>query len=249
MTSRPKKASRREQDDGDDGADAGDQRRADGPADQPAGARAAALRVGGVADDLGDAEHRRRSAHSQPMTSRPRASGRGPRRSSRRAAKNSTTGSTMTSEPMIQRTAVGQAGADRADAVAPRRGAQHDRQAEDGQADAVAAVLGRERLGLLRPGDRPGEAAGAAGEQVPAAAGDDPTGRSELFFGGGTAVAAERLAAGRFLLAAVEPERPREDAGRRVDVVRAGMRRTVIAVERPDPGRRTVVSRTGVRGS
>jgi hypothetical protein len=31
------------------------------------------------------------------------------------------------------------------------------------------------------------------------------------------------------LLAAVEPERPREDAGRRVDVVRAGMRRTVIA--------------------
>jgi hypothetical protein len=35
--------------------------------------------------------------------------------------------------------------------------------------------------------------------------------------------------AGHFLLAAVEPERPREDAGRRVDVVRAGMCRTVIA--------------------
>jgi hypothetical protein len=28
----------------------------------------------------------------------------------------------------------------------------------------------------------------------------------------------------------VEPERLREDAGRRVDVVRAGMRRTVIAI-------------------
>jgi hypothetical protein len=39
----------------------------------------------------------------------------------------------------------------------------------------------------------------------------------------------ERLAGVRFLLAAVEPERPREDAGRRVDVVRAGMCRTVIA--------------------
>jgi hypothetical protein len=37
------------------------------------------------------------------------------------------------------------------------------------------------------------------------------------------------LAGVRFLLAAVEPERPREDAGRRVDVVRAGMCRTVIA--------------------
>jgi hypothetical protein len=39
----------------------------------------------------------------------------------------------------------------------------------------------------------------------------------------------ERFAGGRFLLAAVEPERAREDAGRRVDVERAGMRRTVIA--------------------
>jgi hypothetical protein len=43
-----------------------------------------------------------------------------------------------------------------------------------------------------------------------------------------------RLAGGRFLLAAVEPEAPRprwveDPAGRRVDVVRAGMRRTVIA--------------------
>ena len=51
---------------------------------------------------------------------------------------------------------------------------EHDRQAEHGQADAVAAVLGRERLGLLRAGDRAGEAAGAAGEQVPAAAATTP---------------------------------------------------------------------------
>jgi hypothetical protein len=43
------------------------------------------------------------------------------------------------------------------------------------------------------------------------------------------AAVVERFAGGRFLLAAVEPVRPREDAGRRVDVVRAGMRRTVIA--------------------
>jgi hypothetical protein len=46
-----------------------------------------------------------------------------------------------------------------------------------------------------------------------------------------------RFAGGRFLLAAVEPERPpdREEdpAGRRVDVVRAGMRRTVIAFAAP----------------
>ena len=41
----------------------------------------------------------------------------------------------------------------------------------------------------------------------------------------------DRLAAGRFLLAAVDPERLRVDAGRRVDVVRAGMRRTVIGTE------------------
>jgi len=56
----------------------------------------------------------------------------------------------------------------------------------------------------------------------------------------------ERLAAGRFLLAAVEPERLRVDAGR-VDVLRAGMRRTVIRtgpaigqVERRVPYRRPI---------
>jgi hypothetical protein len=40
----------------------------------------------------------------------------------------------------------------------------------------------------------------------------------------GRRLAAGRLAGARFF-AAVEPERPREVAGRRVDVVRAGMRR------------------------
>jgi hypothetical protein len=35
----------------------------------------------------------------------------------------------------------------------------------------------------------------------------------------------ERFAGARFLRDAVEPDRLREDAGRRVDVVRAGMRR------------------------
>jgi hypothetical protein len=49
----------------------------------------------------------------------------------------------------------------------------------------------------------------------------------------GRRLAGVRFAGGRFLLAAVEPERPREGAGRRVDVVRAGMRRTVIALGAP----------------
>src|SRR4029453_10510955 len=51
-----------------------------------------------------------------------------------------------------------------------------------------------------------------------------------------------RLAGGLFLLAAVEPERPREDAGRRDGVVRAGMRRTVIAFDAPtgQAGRRVL---------
>ena len=44
-----------------------------------------------------------------------------------------------------------------------------------------------------------------------------------FFFAAGRRVVVERFAAGRFLLAAVEPERLREDAGGRVDVLRAGM--------------------------
>ena len=73
---------------------------------------------------------------------------------------------------MIQRTAGGQRGADRADAVAPGGRAEHDRQAEHGQADAVPAVLGGERFGLVRTGDRAGQPTGAAGEQVPGARAD-----------------------------------------------------------------------------
>jgi hypothetical protein len=49
-----------------------------------------------------------------------------------------------------------------------------------------------------------------------------------FFFAAGRRLAV-RLAAGRFLLAAVDPDRPRDEAGRRDGVVRAGMRRTVIA--------------------
>ena len=141
----------------------------------------------------------------------------------------------MTSEPMIQRTPAGQRDADRPDPVAPGGRADDDGQPEDGEADAVAAVLGGQRLGLVRAGHRAGQAAGAAGEQVPAAAGDAARGRSRRSSCGRRAGVAveERFAGGRFLLAAVEPERPRprdgDAAGRRVDVLRAGMRRTVIA--------------------
>jgi hypothetical protein len=54
-----------------------------------------------------------------------------------------------------------------------------------------------------------------------------------LFRAAGRRLPAERLAGDRFLLAAVDPERLRGDAGRRVDVERAGMRRTVIAFTAP----------------
>ena len=57
-----------------------------------------------------------------------------------------------------------------------------------------------------------------------------PKSPEEFFFRAGGRRFVVRLAAGRFLLAAVDPERPRVDAGRRFDVVRAGMRRTVIAL-------------------
>ncbi len=73
--------------------------------------------------------------------------------------------------------AAGEACADRADAVAPGRGAEHDRQAEDAEADAVPTVLRGERLGLVRARDRAGQAAGAAGQQAPAAAHARPRGR------------------------------------------------------------------------
>ena len=162
-----------QQDDGDDGADAGDQRGADRPADQATGARPAHPRVGRRPDDVGDAEHR--GDQAQPADGQA-APGLG----SRTAAEQPQGGEEQHDRQHHEQRAddpadgVGQSGADRADAVAPRRGAQHDRQTEDGEADPVAPVLGRQRFGLLRSGDRPGQAAGAAGQQVPAPADHAP---------------------------------------------------------------------------
>ena len=179
----------------------------------------------------------------------PATRGSAGRRSSRSAAKNSTTGSTMTSEPMIQRTPWARPAPTGPMPLLHVGRAQHDRQAQHGQADAVPAVLGGQRFGLLRAGDRAGQAAGAAGEQVPARRLTTPEEAGRLFFlAAGRRLAVDRFAGGRFLLAAVEPERPREDAGRRVDVVRAGMCRTVIAFGARIRAGRTLVSRTVVRG-
>ena len=130
-----------------------------------------------------------RGDHRQPADDQP-APGLGARRrrSSRSATKKRTTGSTMTSEPMIQRTAWATPAPDRADAVAPGGRAEHDRQAEHGEADAVPAVFGGQRFGLFRARDRTGQPAGATREQAPAT-GDDPeeTGRL-LLLGSGTTV-------------------------------------------------------------
>ena len=82
-----------EQDDGDAGADAGSQRRADGPADQAARAGQARLGVGRGADDLRDGRARRRPCRSSrsPGARAPPGGGRGGaaaarRRRGRRAA-------------------------------------------------------------------------------------------------------------------------------------------------------------------
>ena len=208
------------------------QRRADGPAEQPAGAGDAAPRGSAPwpttwAMPSTDGDHR------QPADDQPAA-----RLGARRAAQQPQRGEEQHDRQHHDQRAddpadaLGQAGADRADAVAPGGRAQHDRQAQHGQADAVPAVLGGQRLGLLRAGDRAGQAAGAAGEQVPAAGGDAPEaepGRLLLLRrrDGGWRWCASRAAA-----SCSQPSSrsaPREDAGRRVDVVRAGMRRTVIA--------------------
>ena len=220
-----------EQDDGDDRAHAGDQRRADGPADQPAGAGHARARGRRGRRRPGRCRAPTRSAHSQPITSRPRASGRGPRRSSRSAAKNRTTGSTMTSEPMTQRTPSVRADADRADAVAPGGGAEHDRPGR-GRPGRRRRGGARGRAARPPPGGRPsGRGRRRRGRAGPSCRWRRATGRSRASSswraGGGGCRTAWRAAAS--CSHAVEPERPREDAGRRVDVVRAGMRRTVIA--------------------
>jgi hypothetical protein len=169
-------AEEREQDEqghGDDGADAGGERGADPPADQPAGAGDSPLRIGRVAHDLGDAEHRGEGA--EPADRQPSACLR-----ARAATEQPQRGEEEDDRQHHDQRAddpahsLGQADTDRADPVAPGGRTQDDRQPQHGQADAVAAVLGGERLGLLRAGDGPGEATGAAGEQPPPAGDDTP---------------------------------------------------------------------------
>ena len=131
----------------------------------------------------GDAEHR--GDQAEPADGQPAAGLR-----SRTAAEQPQRGEEQHDRQHHEQRAddpadgVGQTGADRADAVAPRRGAEHDRQPEDGEADPVAPVLGGQRFGLLRPGDRPGETTGAAGQQVPAAADHAPQAGRALLLGG-----------------------------------------------------------------
>ena len=163
-----------EEDDGDDRADAGRERRADGPAEQPAGAVLA--RAGGRPGcrAIWAMPSTEAMLQIQPIASRPRASGRGPRRSRRRAVKNSTTGRAMTSEPTIQRTPSARATPTGPMPLLQAAAPSTIASPRTARPDPVAAVLGGERFGLLRLGDGAGEAAGAAGQQVPAPADDAP---------------------------------------------------------------------------
>src|SRR3954466_15331367 len=176
--------------------------------------------------------------HSQPIASRPRASGRGPRRSRRSAAKNRTTGSTMTSEPMTQRTPSARptptGPIPLLQAAAPNTIAR-PRTARPTPSLRCSGASGSPSSG--RATDRAIPPAPRASRfQLPATTPQRP---GELFFlaAGRRPAVEERLAGGRFLLAAVEPERARVleevPAGRRDDVVRAGMCRTVIAFGAP----------------
>ena len=208
-------------------------------------------RVGAVADDLRDAEHRR--DHAEPADDQPaaRLGARRPRRSSRSAAKNSTTGSTMTSEPMIQRTPSARPAPTGPMPLLQAAAPSTIARPEHGQADAVPAVLGGERLGLLRAGDRAGQAAGAAGEQVPAAATTRQRPRPRTA-SCGRRDGGSRWSAWRPAASCSQPSSrsaPREDAGRRVDVVRAGMCRTVIAFGARIRAGGRLVSRTWRPGS
>src|SRR4051812_48971603 len=171
---------------------------------------------------------------SQPMTSRPRDSGLGGRRSSRRAVKNSTTGSTMTSEPMIQRTAwatPAPTGPIPLLQVAAPRTMARPSTARPTPSLRCSGASGSASSGRATERASP-PAPRATRFQVPRAARQRPNPDDCFFRAAGRRLAVVRFA-GRFLLAAVDPERPREDAGRRVGVVRAGMRRTVIASGAP----------------
>ena len=132
-----------------------------------------ALRIGRVADDLGDAEHRGDGA--EPADRQPSArlrAGAATEQPQRGEEEDDRQHHDQRADDPAH--ALGQADTDGADPVAPGGRAQDDRQPQHGQADAVPAVLGGERLGLLRAGDGPGEATGAAGEQPPAAGDDTP---------------------------------------------------------------------------
>ena len=170
----------------------------------------------------------------QPISNRPRDSGCGPLRSSRSAAKKRTTGATMTSEPMIQRTPLARVtptgpipllhAAAPMTTASPRTARPTPSRRCSGASGSVSSGRATERA---RP-----PAPRASRFQLPLAA------RQRLnpsFFlrAAGRRAVEDRLAGGRFLPAAVAPERPRaldgDAAGRRVDVLRAGMCRTVIA--------------------
>ena len=189
-----------------------------------------ALGVGGVADHLRDAEHRRDQADPADHQPAPRL-GPWPAAQQPEGGEEQHDRQHHDQRADDPADAVGQGYAHRADAVAPGGGAQDDGQAEHGQAHAVAAVLGRERLGLLRSGDGPGQAAGPAGEQPPGAAGGAPQVEAGVLLARGWAAVAGPLG-GRPLLARSGRTRA-VPVGRRprVDVERAGMRRTVIRVE------------------
>ena len=115
---------------------------------------------------------------------------------------------------MLFRSAAGQRRADRADAIAPGRGTEHDRQPQHGEPDAVTPVLGGQRLGLLRSCHRAGHAPGAPGEQVPATADDAPeTGTGRGLLPGRLPAIGRRLGGGP-LLAGRRRARPAAGSGR-----------------------------------
>src|SRR3954466_6135119 len=178
---------------------------------------------------------------SQPMTSRPRDSGLGGRRSSRSAVKNSTTGSTMTREPMIHRTAW---------ATPTPTGPIPLLQV------AAPSTIARPSTARPTPSLRCSGASGSASSgrateraspPAPRASRDQPPLMTphrpgpDLLGAGFRAAGlrppeAGRFAGGRFR-DAVEPEPERPRAGdlpdERVVVVRAGIRQTVIAAGAP----------------
>ena len=227
VTSSPKNAEQGQQDDGDDRR----RRRRSAVCRRPsrAGHRSPGRRPAGSASWPTTCAMPGTAAtiESQPMNSRPRASGLGGRRSSRSAGEEQHDRQHHDQRADDPADALGDDRADGADPVAPGGGAEHDRQAEHGEADAVPAVFGGSGSASSGTGDRAGQPSGAAGSRFQPRR-RSRRGRSDCFFFAAGPVGG-RFAAGRFLLAAVEPERPREEAGRRVDVVRAGMRRTVIA--------------------